>query len=45
VKSITFDYPNKNNERQKLFAEAMIDDKKVITLNGEKSVKMWLQTL
>ncbi len=45
VKYITFDYPNKYNERQKLFAEAMIDDKKVIILNGEKSVKSWLQTL
>jgi adenylate kinase family enzyme len=45
VKYIIFDYPKKNNERQKLFTEAAKDKKNVIILNGVKSVKKWLDTL
>ncbi|MBZ9622476.1 hypothetical protein G9F71_006380 [Clostridium sp. FP2] len=45
VKYIMFDYPSKNNERQKLFNEAIKDDKNVIILSGGKSVKKWLETL
>ena len=45
VKYILFDYPNKNNQRKKLFGEAMKDEKNVIILSGEKSVKKWLKTL
>lgn len=45
VKYILFDYPNKKKGRKKLFDEAMKDEKNVIILNGEKSVKKWLESL
>jgi adenylate kinase family enzyme len=43
IKYIIFDYPNKNNERQKLFTEARKDGKEVIILNGGKVIKKWLE--
>ena len=45
LKLILFDYPRKNNLRQKLFTEAMKAKKRVIILNGSKGVKKWLNTL
>lgn len=45
VKYILFDYPNKNDQRQKLAAEATKDKKTVIILSGVKSVKKWWDTL
>jgi len=45
VKYILFDYPKKNNLRQKLFTEAMRGNKILIILNGSKSVKQWLAKL
>lgn len=45
IKYILFDYPKKNNERQKLFSEAIHEGKNVIVLNGIKGVKKWLNTL
>lgn len=45
IKYILFDYPNKKNERQKLFNKAKEDKKNVIILNGRKSVNRWLEEL
>lgn len=45
VKYILFDYPRKNNLRRKLFTESMKGNKRLIILNGRKSVKKWLETL
>ncbi|MDP4147263.1 MAG: hypothetical protein Q8936_22780 [Bacillota bacterium] len=45
VKYILFDYPNKKNQRQKLFNEAKKDEKSVIILSGRKNIEKWLATL
>jgi adenylate kinase family enzyme len=45
VKYIMYDFPKKNNERQRLFIEAQQAGKTVIILNGRKSVKRWCEGL
>jgi adenylate kinase family enzyme len=45
IKFILFDYPKKNNQRQKLFTEAIKDEKNLIILSGGKNVKNWLKKL
>ena len=45
VKYILFDFPNKKDEMQNLFSEAMKDEKNVIILSGEKNMKKWLDTV
>jgi len=45
VKYILFEYPKKNSLRQELVTEAMTANKRVIILNGSKSIKLWLETL
>jgi adenylate kinase family enzyme len=45
IKYVLYDFPKKNNERQRLFVEAQQAGKTVIILNGRKSVKTWIEGL